>query len=440
MIAHSLGKSNVSFSSALLQKSLRNDKIRENQATPAPVGAESPHERKIAMKTRLTALLMALALCFTMLSACGSSNTAPAEEPAAAASSSAEESAPAPAEESAAASTDVAELSAPAEKAVAPEVDPNADPVRVGMLTILNMSEEDAAQLMRARKIAAVQLVKEGALAKNVELATDGITAPYTVTYYDNLESMLMALNAGELDTISVSETVADYLTLTNEGLTKVYDCNEQTEHTEFAKVMEGGILGESYSFMMMEDHADLRDEFDQALTSMKEDGTLDRLIKEQITDVMNGKDPVEIELPPLPDAPTIEVAVTGALPPMDYVGPVGMPVGFSTAVLAEISTRINKNISVSVIDSGARAAALASGKADVVFWTRTSPEAEKAAAATEEEQTAFSEKLTGEELTAIQQMDSIFDIATIANMDMPEGTIVTQPYVSGLNLPVIHQ
>jgi hypothetical protein len=36
--------------------------------------------------------------------------------------------------------------------------------------------------------------------------------------------------------------------------------------------------------------------------------------------------------------------------------------------------------------------------------------------------------------------MDSIFDIATIANMDMPEGTIVTQPYFSGLNLPVIHQ
>jgi ABC-type amino acid transport substrate-binding protein len=307
------------------------------------------------------------------------------------------------------------------------------------MLTILNMSEEDAAQLMRARKIAAVQLVKEGAMVKDVEQANDGITAPYTVTYYDNLESMLMALNAGELDTISVSETVADYLELTN-GLTKVYHCDEQAEHTEFAKAMEGGILGEGYSFMMMEDHADLRDEFDQALTSMKEDGTLDKLIKEQITDVMNGKDPVEIELPPLPDAPTIEVAVTGALPPMDYVGPVGMPVGFSTAVLAEISTRINKNISVSVIDSGARAAALASGKADVVFWTRTSPEAEKAAAATEEEQTAFSEKLTGEELTAIQQMDSIFDFASIANMDMPEGTIVTQPYFSGMNLPVIRQ
>ena len=395
------------------------------------------------MKTRLTALLMALALCFTMLSACGSSNTAPAEEPAAASSAaqeSAQESTPTPAEESASASTDVAELSAPAEKAVAPEIDPNATPIRVGMLTILNMSEEDAAQLMRARKIAAVQLVKEGALVKDVEETTDGITAPYTVTYYDTLESMLMALNAGDLDTISVSETVADYLTLTNEGLAKVYDCDEQAEHSEFAKAMESGILGEGYSFMMMEDHADLRDEFDQALTSMKEDGTLDKLIKEQITDVMNGKDPVEIELPPLPDAPTIEVAVTGALPPMDYVGPIGMPVGFSTAVLAEISTRINKNISVSVIDSGARAAALASGKADVVFWTRTSPEVEKASAATEEEHAAFTEKLTDEELTAIQQMDSIFDVTTIANMDMPEGTIVTQPYFSGMNLPVVRQ
>jgi ABC-type amino acid transport substrate-binding protein len=332
----------------------------------------------------------------------------------------------------------VAELSAPAEKAVAPEIDPNVDPIRVGMLTILNMSEEDAAQLMRARKIAAVQLVKEGAMVKDVEQANDGITAPYTVTYYDNLESMVMALNAGQLDSISISESVADYLLLTNDNLVKPIKVASQGEPSTFEEIMKNSILGEGYSFMMMEDHADLRDEFDQALTAMKEDGTLDKLIKEQITDVMNGKDPVEIELPPIPDAPTIEVAVTGALPPMDYVGPVGMPVGFSTAVLAEISTRINKNISVSVIDSGARASALASGKADVVFWTRTSAMAEQRVQMDEEELANYLNGLTEEELDVIHQMDSIYDISKHAQMDIPEGTIVTQPYFSGSVVPVM--
>ena len=46
-----------------------------------------------------------------------------------------------------------------------------------------------------------------------------------------------------------------------------------------------------------------------------------------------------------------------------------GTPAGFSTAVLAEISKRINKNIELVSVDSAARAAILASKGADVVFW-----------------------------------------------------------------------
>ena len=46
-----------------------------------------------------------------------------------------------------------------------------------------------------------------------------------------------------------------------------------------------------------------------------------------------------------------------------------GTPTGYSTAVLAEISSRINKNIELISVDSGARASILSSNGADVIFW-----------------------------------------------------------------------
>lgn len=411
------------------------------------------------MKTKLTALFVCLAMCFSMLTACGSGSTASGE--AAAASSAAQSTAAsASAEASTAAETSAAAEASPAASTseeqdevetaevglsdaevpeAAPPIDPKAPPVRVGMLTILNMTEKEAAEMVRARKLVTTQLVKEGTCTNNVALNESN--SQITVTFYDNLEPMLMALNAGQIDTISVSESVADYLVKTN-GLVKPISHNPSAKHSEFASLMEEALIDEGYSFMMMKDHKALRKEFNKALDAMKKDGTLDRLIKEQITDVMKGKDPVEIELPPIPGAKTIEVAVTGALPPMDYVGPVGMPVGFSTAVLAEISTRIHKNISVSVIDSSARASALASGKVDVVFWTRTCTAASKLLDMSADERKAATKGMTKEEIKVIQQVDAVFkdaglDFAKYASRDMPEGTIVTHPYYSGMNLPV---
>ena len=391
------------------------------------------------MKTKLLSLLLCMAMCLSLLTACGSGSSAPAQEAASSsaavssAAQSAEESASAPAEESAS-----AEAQAPEEEetAVAPEINPNAPEIRVGMLTILNMSEEDAAEMMRGRMLASVQLAKEGCLSGTENMPDSN--GKVTVTFYDDLGSMLMALNAGQIDSISITESVAEYLAHTNEGIVMPATHDDVAPHSAFANQMENGLMGEGYSFMLMADHEQLRDELDRALDSMKDDGTLDRLIKEQIDDVLAGKEPVEIELPPIADAETIEVAVTGALPPMDYVSSIGMPVGFSTAVLAEISTRIHKNISVSVIDSGARASALSSGRADVVFWTRTSTAATAVKEMSEQERYALGEELKPEELTVIQQINSIYDFTKYADMDMPEGTIVTQAYYSGFNLPVL--
>ena len=68
----------------------------------------------------------------------------------------------------------------------------------------------------------------------------------------------------------------------------------------------------------------------------------------------------------------TVKVAVTGDMPPIDYVDEAGNPAGFNTALLTELGRRMKVNIELVHIEAGARAAALSSGRADVVFWFET--------------------------------------------------------------------
>ena len=67
-----------------------------------------------------------------------------------------------------------------------------------------------------------------------------------------------------------------------------------------------------------------------------------------------------------------LRVAVTGDLPPMDCILADGTPAGFNTAFLAELSRRIGQTIELVSMSAGARQAALASGRVDAVFWTRS--------------------------------------------------------------------
>ncbi len=93
-------------------------------------------------------------------------------------------------------------------------------------------------------------------------------------------------------------------------------------------------------------------DEFNETITAMEDEGLLSTLIEDQMLAVVKGDDPKPVEMPVIEGADTIKVAVTGSLPPMDYVAADGTPAGYNTAVLAEISKRINKNIEIVVVDS----------------------------------------------------------------------------------------
>lgn len=128
--------------------------------------------------------------------------------------------------------------------------------------------------------------------------------------------------------------------------------------------------MSNSFSLLLREEDEALRDELNGAILDMQADGTLQKLVDEQIIAVNQGLEISPAALPRIEGAPTLRVAVNGTLPPMDYVAPDGAPAGFNTAMLAEIGNRIDRNIKLVQVDSVGRAAALASGVVDAVFWS----------------------------------------------------------------------
>ena len=173
------------------------------------------------------------------------------------------------------------------------------------------------------------------------------------VKFYDTLPAMQMALNAGEIHQMVLPEAVADYVLALN-------------EHAEAAIVLPAEGMGLAFGFRAEDEQ--LRDKFNAALASMREDWTLATV--EGVYTASAGKsDPEPVKFSVFPGARTLKAAVTGDLPPIDYIAPDGTPAGFNTAVLAEIGRRLQVNIELVAADAGARSAALSSHRVDVVFW-----------------------------------------------------------------------
>ena len=213
------------------------------------------------------------------------------------------------------------------------------DEIKIGMIKYLNASEENMNELI-----------------KKIEQKNGENLSNYSTVYYDTLNSMEMGLNAGNIAEMSTYRSVSNYITGHN---------------SELVPAPIAFKLSDSFCCAFRQEDSALRDDFDKALKSMIDDGTLITLTNQYVTNFSTGEEPQAIDMPRLNGVQTIKVAVTGDLPPLDLIKADGTPAGFNTAVLAEISKRINKNIELVSIESGARASALMSGVADVLFWAR---------------------------------------------------------------------
>ena len=318
-----------------------------------------------------------------------------------------------------------------------------ADSDTCGVLSYLNMTEEEDNSIGTSVRSPLMRLL----FLHGVFEDEDGFpSVPPVFRQYDSLNALLMALQSGEVNGIRVPYYTGKYLCSVNDGLKMKtnYHPENATKATDWALSR----ISDGYSFMMKEENAALRDAFDAQISAMKEDGTLQKLIDEHIIKVSEGGEPEAIAFEKFEGNP-IKVAVTGSLPPMDYMAADGSFAGFNTAVLAEIGKRLQKNIELVQVDSIGRTLALSEGTVDVVFWTRGASETlaernrDKASPSQEEldaRNAKLQETMTDEEkaLTSENKAPDQETIDKLITRDMPAGTIITQPYFSDIPVLVI--
>ena len=207
--------------------------------------------------------------------------------------------------------------------------------LRLGLLSKLNTTEEEFSEIWRDT------------------FAPGNEALDIRVNFYDTLTSMQMALNAGEIKEMVLPDFAAEYLM-------------KQNDSYETFLVLKS--KGNGLAFGFREDSKELREKFNEALRLLRDNWTLGTLEGKYIASP-GTNDPEPVKFMHFDGAETIKAAVTGDLPPIDFIAPDGNPAGFNTAVLAEIGNILHMNIELINVDSGARTASLASGRADVVFW-----------------------------------------------------------------------
>ncbi|MBQ3626310.1 MAG: transporter substrate-binding domain-containing protein [Synergistaceae bacterium] len=232
-------------------------------------------------------------------------------------------------------------------------------PSHIGVLTYLGTTEQEFQQGLDDLRKAVAPLIPAGDndfeepdMLESFILSL--VKTRRVVHFYDTLLSMQMALKSRKINEVALPEAVGLYLVNNDPGLEILFSLN---------------MTPSTISFGFKQGNNSLQKEFNNAIVSMKKDGTLDRLADKYIVNF--AADNEEVKFNNFKDAKTIKVAVTGDLPPIDYIAPDGRPTGYNTAILAEIGRRIKKNIRLISVDAGGRSAALASERADVVFWYR---------------------------------------------------------------------
>ncbi len=307
----------------------------------------------------------------------------------------------------------------------------------LGILTLLNLSPEETSDLSEKRGLTEMLFAQDGYGEKTTEKSDWDYFLTHSkdyehmnqpVVFYDSLNAMLMALEAGKISEMEVPQSVGEYLCANNSKLVMSLEFDKSVLLNTFGQSVLDLTQGADFSFILMKKNEELRNTFNKALSEMKADGTLAKLEEAYISPAATMAPIQPVTITKISDAEVIKVAVTGDIPPLDYVSPDGTPAGFNTAVLSEVSKRIGKNIELITIDAGARATALASGTVDAVFWTRSCAEAKRVAAITKGN--ADGEKtLSEDEKYLLSKIEEDQNWTSYDHSDIPDDTIITEPY-----------
>lgn len=235
--------------------------------------------------------------------------------------------------------------------------------VDTGVLTYLGTTEGEFQEALDDLRKALTPLITDESAKQEWEdydllegFLSELVASRRVVHFYDSLMAMQMALRSGQVDEILLPEPVVMYLTANNPR--------------DYEILFSLNMMPSTISFGFKSGNTALKKDFDAAIKAMKKDGTLMTLQDKFITN-LGTNEPEHVKFTEFKGSKAIRVAVTGDLPPIDYIAADGRATGYNTAILAEIGKRLKRNIRVISVDAGGRSAALASERVDVVFWYR---------------------------------------------------------------------
>ena len=204
----------------------------------------------------------------------------------------------------------------------------------IGRLSKLNITEDELNEVLK-------------------DIMVDSICNRYV--FYDTMNDMIMALNRGDIVALETDQNTVRYIASRNDNI------------VDRPPYMNPNML--VFCMLLRGEDTELRDQISACIAEMNEDGSIEALKQTYIEGVIAGEDPGAIEPQVFQDAKTIRVAVTGDRPPMDYVSAGGEPMGFNTALIAEVAKRLELNVEMVNVSCAARGIALATGVCDIVFW-----------------------------------------------------------------------
>lgn len=186
---------------------------------------------------------------------------------------------------------------------------------------------------------------------------------------FSSFSEMLMALDADKIDCMELPQPVAEYFfkSRVNRGKYLPYMITRGVTYYLSMGFKDDGSSSSKNNNDSNSSSSKWLEHFNEAIKEMVKDKTLLFLKAQHVIDADENPQPIKFDK--FPGAETVKIAVTGDMPPIDYVAADGTPAGFNTAMLAEIARRLKINVELISVNAGARAAALASGRVDGVFW-----------------------------------------------------------------------
>ena len=192
---------------------------------------------------------------------------------------------------------------------------------------------------------------------------------------YKNFDEALCSLKSKETDAVWACDVSADYLLKVNEGLKKVdAELTSDIQRTDAPRF--------SFGMALKKDSGEkLRDEINEALSSIKTDGTLDDIISKYVDnaeyfETETGKKDrfYPKNMKNKSGNGTIKVGITGAVPPLELLDEDMDPYGFCVALMDEIAGRTGKKVKFVYIDNETAFTSLVSSRVDLIFAYGNSP------------------------------------------------------------------